>query len=57
VIRRTNPYGRTSDQHAEIAEYVRTVEPLLRRGATIELAGRQTISELADVIENLVRKH
>ncbi|WP_123607444.1 AAA family ATPase [Micromonospora sp. Llam0] len=56
VTRRTNPYGRTPEQQAEIAEYVRTVEPLLRRGATIELDGRRTISELADAVENLARR-
>lgn len=55
VTRRTNPYGRTPEQRAEIARYVRTVEPLLRRGATVELDGRRKVSELADVVEDLVR--
>ncbi|MEQ4306150.1 AAA family ATPase [Plantactinospora sp. B6F1] len=56
VTHRTNPYGRTPEQQAEIARYIRTVEPLLRRGATIELDGRREISELADVVEDLVRE-
>jgi len=57
VSRRTNnPYGRTSEQRAEIARYVDTVEPLLRRGATLELDGRRPASELADVIEGLVTR-
>ncbi|MEV5447780.1 ATP-binding protein, partial [Streptomyces sp. NPDC052644] len=56
VTRRTNPYGRTPEQQAEIAHYVRTVEPLLRRGATIEIDGRRSVSELADTIEVLVRE-
>jgi shikimate kinase len=55
VSHRANPYGRTPEQRAQIAEYVRTVEPLLRRGATIELDGRREISELADAVETLVR--
>jgi shikimate kinase len=52
--RTNNPYGKTQAQREEIASYVRTVEPLLRRGATIELDGRRPVSDLADVIEHLV---
>lgn len=52
--RRTNPYGRTPSQLAEIRTYLRTVEPLLRRGATLELDARRPWPELADVIENLL---
>lgn len=55
VSNRANPYGRTPEQRAQIAEYVRTVEPLLRRCATIELDGCREISELADAVEKLVR--
>ena len=56
VRRRTNnPYGATEEQRAEIAEYTRTVEPRLRAGATVELDGRRSVSELADVVEGLVR--
>ena len=56
VGRRTNnPYGKTADQLADIARYVEAVEPLLRRGSTLELDGRRPVGELADVIENLVR--
>jgi shikimate kinase len=54
VSRRTNnPYGGTAEQQVEIAQYVETVEPLLRRGATLELDGQQTVAELADAIERL----
>ena len=56
VTNRINPYGRTPEHRADITEYVRTVEPLLRLGATIELDGRREISELADTIEMLVRE-
>ena len=52
--RSNNPYGKTPEQRAEIAGYVQTVEPLLRRGATLELDGQRPIFELADVVERLV---
>jgi shikimate kinase len=52
--RTNNPYGKTIEQWAEIAGYVQTVEPLLRRGATLELDGQRPVSELADAIERLV---
>ncbi|WP_116450695.1 AAA family ATPase [Blastococcus litoris] len=50
-----NPYGRTAAQQAEIAHYLDTVEPLLRRGASLELDGRRPVGELADVVEGLLR--
>ena len=54
VSRRTNnPYGGTAEEQAEIAKYARTVEPLLRRGATLELDGRRPVAEIADLIEGL----
>jgi dephospho-CoA kinase len=52
--RTNNPYGRTAEQRAEIERYVRTVEPLLRRGATLELDGRRPLAELAAAVEALV---
>ncbi|MBU2663983.1 AAA family ATPase [Actinoplanes bogorensis] len=51
--RTTNPYGRTPEQRAEIARYVDEVEPLLRRGATVELDGRRPVAELADAVQRL----
>jgi shikimate kinase len=45
-----NPYGRTVEQREEIARYTAEVEPLLRRGATLELDGRRPVSELADAL-------
>ncbi len=55
VTDRTNsPYGKSSAERDEIAHYVRTIEPLLRRGATVELDGRRPITELADAIERLI---
>lgn len=38
VRRRTNnPYGKTDEQGQEILHYLETVEPLLRRGADLEI--------------------
>lgn len=53
-VRTTNPYGRTAAEQAEIAHYLATVEPLLRRAATIELDGRSEVSKLADAVQNLL---
>ncbi len=51
--RTNNPYGKTSEEQSEIRQYVEEVEPLLRRGATLELDGQLPIAELADLIETL----
>jgi len=56
VQNRSNPYGATAEQRAEIAGYVDTVEPLLRRGATSELDGRRPVAELADVVEGYLKR-
>jgi shikimate kinase len=55
TARTDNPYGKTDQQRTEIAGHLKTVEPLLRRGATVELDGRGPVAELADVIESLLR--
>jgi shikimate kinase len=52
--RTTNPYGQTADEQAEIAQYVQTVEPRLRRTATIELDAQAGMSELASAVEDLI---
>ncbi|MDT5039954.1 MAG: hypothetical protein QOE51_939 [Actinoplanes sp.] len=55
VARRpNNPYGRTAEQRAEISRYRDEVEPLLRRGATMELDGRRPVHELAAELERLL---
>lgn len=54
--RHNNSYGRTPEQGAEIRAHVRKVEPLLRRGATLELDGRRPVNELADAIEELLKR-
>jgi shikimate kinase len=52
--RTNNPYGKSAAQQAEVEGNVETVEPLLRRGATLELDGRRPVGELADAVERLV---
>ena len=52
--RTTNPYGTSPEHQDEIALYTRTVEPLLRRGASLELDARRPVVELADTLERLV---
>lgn len=51
--RSNNPYGRTQAQQDEIRFYLTTVEPLLRRSATLELDGASPVNELADAVESL----
>jgi shikimate kinase len=53
ATRSNNPYGKTAEHRAEVERYVREVEPLLRRGATVELDGRRPVGELADIVEQL----
>lgn len=52
--RTSNPYGRTAAERAEVARHVETVEPLLRRAASVELDGRRPVLELADEVEALL---
>lgn len=55
TTRTTNGYGRTAEERAEIAGYVATVEPLLRRAASLELdTARMGPEEVADRIAALV---
>lgn len=55
--RRTdNPYGKSVEQQEEIRRYAAEVEPLLRRGATLELDGRLPVSRLADLVESLLTR-
>jgi shikimate kinase len=52
--RSNNPYGKSPGQQAEIRRYVDEVEPLLRRGAGVELDGRLPVGVLADRLEELL---
>jgi shikimate kinase len=51
--RTDNPYGQTRQQQDEVRGFVREIEPLLRRGAGVELDGRRPVTDLADEIEAL----
>lgn len=48
--RTSNAYGSTREQQDDIRRYAAHVEPLLRRGATLELDSRRPVAELADEI-------
>jgi shikimate kinase len=52
--RTNNPYGKTQAQRDEVKHYLATVEPLLRRGATLELDGQSPVSDLADIVERML---
>jgi len=52
--RTNNPYGKSEVEAGEVAYYVETVEPLLRRGATVELNGERSVAELADAVQRLL---
>lgn len=54
AARTNNPYGTSAEDREEIERYVRTVEPLLRAGATLELDGRQPVETSADQVERLI---
>jgi broad-specificity NMP kinase len=52
ATRTTNAYGKRPDELAETLGYVATVEPLLRRGATLEV---DASAPLAQVVETILR--
>ena len=52
--RTNNPYGRSREDRVEIARYVAEVEPLIRRGASIELDARRPVGELAREVTRLL---
>jgi len=53
-LRTNNPYGKSVQQKCEIARYIETVEPLLRKVSTLELDSQRPVSELADAVERLM---
>ncbi len=56
VARRTdNGYGRSEADRAEIAEYLLTVEPLLRRMATVELDATLPPEQILEAVLALSR--
>jgi shikimate kinase len=54
TTRTSNPYGSRPEEREEIERYVETVEPQLRRGASIELDGRDQPASLVAEVEGLL---
>ena len=48
--RTTNPYGKDPAELAETLEYQRTVEPLLRASATLEVVTTVPVAQVADIV-------
>lgn len=48
--RTNNPYGKAPHELAETLEYLDTVEPLLRRGATLEVDTSQPVERVVEII-------
>jgi dephospho-CoA kinase len=54
VAHRTeNPYGKSPEDQARILDYLATVEPLLRRTATVEINTAEPITEVVRQLEAL----
>ncbi|WP_223702912.1 AAA family ATPase [Sutcliffiella deserti] len=49
--RETNTYGKTDSEREQIRQYVSTVEPLLRAGATAEIDTRKPLDEVVAELE------
>jgi shikimate kinase len=55
ATRTTNPYGKRPGELARILHHVETVEPLLRRSATIEVDTSAPIDQVIETVVGLVR--
>jgi shikimate kinase len=55
ATRTTNPYGKDPAELAETLEYQQTVEPLLRRAATLEVVSTVPVGRVADIVLDHVR--
>ena len=51
--RTTNDFGKTDAERALILHHLRTVEPLLRAGATAEIDTRRPVNDVADALEDM----
>jgi shikimate kinase len=55
LARRTNnPYGKSPEELAEVLDYIETIEPLLRRGATLEIDTRGPVDEVVERVLSAV---
>ncbi len=50
ATRTTNPYGKDPAELAQVLQYQRTVEPLLRASATLEVVTTVPVAQVADVV-------
>jgi hypothetical protein len=50
AARAGNPYGKDPAELAETLEYQRTVEPLLRTSATLEVITTVPVGRVADIV-------
>ena len=50
AARTTNPYGKDPAELAETLQYQRTVEPLLRASATLEVVTTVPVAQVADIV-------
>jgi shikimate kinase len=55
AARTNNPYGKDPDELAQVLHYIETVEPLLRRHATIEVDTSGPLDEVVETILSLVQ--
>jgi hypothetical protein len=53
--RTTNPYGRRPEEIAEVLRFKASVEPLLRRAATVEIDSAAPLAEVVCRLVSLVR--
>ncbi len=54
--RDTNDFGKSGAERAQIMADLRSVEPLLRAGATAEIDTRRPLADVADALEALARQ-
>lgn len=54
ATRTTNPYGKHPDELARILEHVHTVEPMLRRTASLEVDTSAPVEQVIETIPSFV---
>lgn len=55
ATRTNNPYGKDPEELARVLGYLETVEPLLRRGASLEIDTSVPVERVVEIILGLVR--
>ena len=55
ATRTNNPYGKHPDELTQVLRYVQTVEPLLRRSASLEVDTSAPVAQVIETILALVR--